>query len=237
MLVAAAVLPHPPMLVPEIAAGAASELDGMRASCRAVLDTVCSEPCDRLVVVASGTTRATYGPGARGSLAGFGVQAESHVPGSEPSGPAVLPVPATIACWLLENHDSLPPVTVEVLPPDLTPEAAAALGGQVAELAPRVAVLAMGDGSAALSVRAPGYLVDGAEQWQEGVTAALGSANHGVLAALSVADATAFVAAGRPAWQVLAGAAASSGRWTGQLAAAEAPYGVAYVAVSWHRAA
>src|SRR3954451_16339990 len=39
-LVAAAVCPHPPLLVPELAGGAASELDDVRARCAAAVDVV-----------------------------------------------------------------------------------------------------------------------------------------------------------------------------------------------------
>src|SRR5215203_5184052 len=38
--VAAAVLPHPPLLVPELAGSAAAELDPLRAACREALATV-----------------------------------------------------------------------------------------------------------------------------------------------------------------------------------------------------
>ncbi|HMC70024.1 MAG TPA: hypothetical protein VKJ07_12785, partial [Mycobacteriales bacterium] len=46
MLVAAAVLPHPPMLVPALASGAARELDELRTRCRAALTTVGSAAPD-----------------------------------------------------------------------------------------------------------------------------------------------------------------------------------------------
>jgi hypothetical protein len=47
VLLAAAVCPHPPLLVPEVAAGAAHELDDLRAACRAA---VASLPGDVVVV-------------------------------------------------------------------------------------------------------------------------------------------------------------------------------------------
>ena len=40
MIAAAAVCPHPPLLVPEVAAGAAHELDDLRTACRAAVDTL-----------------------------------------------------------------------------------------------------------------------------------------------------------------------------------------------------
>ena len=47
MLLAAAICPHPPLLVPEVAAGAAPETDDLRAACRAA---VAALPPDALVV-------------------------------------------------------------------------------------------------------------------------------------------------------------------------------------------
>ncbi|MFD8069425.1 hypothetical protein ACFV3J_25735, partial [Streptomyces parvulus] len=51
MLVAAAVCPCPPLLVPEVAAGAAPELDAARAACADALGVLAAARADRLVVV------------------------------------------------------------------------------------------------------------------------------------------------------------------------------------------
>ena len=50
-LVAAAVCPHPPLIVPRLAAGAAPELDPMRAACAAAVDALRGAGAERLVVV------------------------------------------------------------------------------------------------------------------------------------------------------------------------------------------
>lgn len=51
MLVAAAVCPCPPLLVPAVAAGARSELRGTRAACADALGVLAAARPDRLVVV------------------------------------------------------------------------------------------------------------------------------------------------------------------------------------------
>src|SRR3954452_18756680 len=51
MLVAAAVCPCAPLLVPEVAAGAAPELDAARAACADALGVLAAAHPDRLVVV------------------------------------------------------------------------------------------------------------------------------------------------------------------------------------------
>lgn len=234
MLVAAAVLPHPPLLVPALAAGAASELDGLRATCAKALDAVLASPSAHLAVVAGGNERATFGPGARGSLAGFGVPVETAVPGGVPTGEPVMPLAATIGCWLLSQRSVTCPVSVEVVPERMTPRDAASLGAALAASHDHVALVAMGDGSAALTARAPGYLVPGAAEWQAEVERLVGAADLAGIGELTVEDAERFRAAGRAAWQVLAGAAAG-GSWDGGLLAAEAPYGVGYLVASWER--
>lgn len=236
MLVAAAVLPHPPLLVPAVAAGAAPELDGLRAACRKAVEAVLAPEVDRVVVVGADRTRAMFGPGTRGGLGGFGVPIEVVVPGAAPSGDPVLPLSATIGCWLLADLVVPAPTGVEVVPDDAAPQEAAALGAGLAASADRVALLVMGDGSAAMTTRAPGYVVDGASAWQAEVERMLETADVEGLAALSPTEATRFRAAGRAPWQVLAGAAAD-GRWQSTLLAAEAPYGVGYVVATWLREA
>lgn len=244
MLLAAALLPHPPLLVPKIAAGAADELAGLRAACRKAVDTVLDSDLQRVVVVGGGAVRATFGPGARGSLAGFGVPVEVWVPGATPTGEPVLPLSVSIGCWMLcevrpGGWSSQCPVSVEVVASDTAPLRAAELGAELAASADRVGLLVMGDGSAALSPKAPRYVVEGAIEWQQGVDRALGSADLGAVAALSADDAHRLSVSGRVPWQVLAGGAragdGSDRTWRGTLLAAEAPYGVGYTVATWER--
>ncbi len=248
MLVSAAVLPHPPALVPAVAAGAAHELESVRAACTAALEQVRSAEPDLVVLVGGGSALATFGPGSAGSLAGFGVPVGAALAGAVPEAVATLPLSLTVGAWLLAQRDRWPPVRAEAVPQTVTAGEAMALGRSLAGAAARVAIIAMGDGSAALTVKAPGYLVDGAKLWQKRVTQALVDVDLDVIAAIDADEASAFVVAGRPAWQVLAGAAAAgrwaqappgagqatgSGRWRGDLLADESPYGVAYLVVTW----
>ncbi|AZS84722.1 class III extradiol dioxygenase subunit B-like domain-containing protein [Streptomyces griseoviridis] len=75
MLVAAAVCPCPPLLVPEVAAGAAPELDAARAACADALGVLAAARPDLLVVVgpAGADTRGRHPQGTPGSFRGFGV--------------------------------------------------------------------------------------------------------------------------------------------------------------------
>ena len=81
-----------------------------------------------------------------------------------------------------------------------------ALGRQLAASAPRVALLAVGDGTARRSASAPGYLDERAAPFDEAVARAVREGDLPAIAALDPALAAALLAAGRPAWQTLAGA-------------------------------
>lgn len=247
MLVTAAFLPHPPLLVAEVAAGAASELAGMRDACSVALQRVVDANPDLVIVVGGDAGRSTYGAGARGSFAGFGVAVTAALPGADADGSVAerdgdrgrdrLPLSLTIAAMLMERVGPWPSVRGEGLPTAMTPVDAVALGAEWADSAERVALIAMGDGAATLTVKAPGYLVEGAEQWQKLVTQALAEADVAAIKAITSTDADTFQAAGRVAWQVAAGAADPSGaeRWVGELLADESPYGVAYLVAVWQR--
>jgi hypothetical protein len=83
-LVAAAVCPHPPLIVPEVAAGAAPELDDLRAACDAAVAGLLATRPDRLITVGTGpktlAVNAAYGSfapyGVRTPATGFGAARE-----------------------------------------------------------------------------------------------------------------------------------------------------------------
>ncbi|MEO8106330.1 MAG: class III extradiol dioxygenase subunit B-like domain-containing protein [Actinomycetes bacterium] len=248
MLVAAAFLPHPPVLVPEVAAGAAPELAGVREACALALQRVLAAEPDLVIVVGDDSKRSTYRAGARGSFAGFGVPVATALPGSASDGVGDgaeragtrLPLSLAVGAWLMQRGGPWPTVRGEGVPATMGSSDAASLGKQWAASSERVALIVMGDGAATLTVKAPGYLVEGAEQWQKQVTQALADADLSALRAITPADTSTVGAAGRVAWQVAAGAAdgaAEQGdRWVGELLADDAPYGVAYVVALWQRA-
>lgn len=106
------------------------------------------------------------------------------------------------------------------------------LGAQLAAAAPRVAMLAMGDGSARKAAGVPGAPDPAADLYDAEVAAALAAADPGRLARLDAALDDVLSVAGRAAWQVLAGAAAG-GQLRGTLRCAAAPFGVGYLVASW----
>ncbi|RKN37288.1 hypothetical protein [Streptomyces hoynatensis] len=247
MLVAAAVCPCPPLLVPEVAAGAAHELDAARAACDDALAVLAAARPERLVLVgpAERPGRGPFPAGTPGSLRGFGVdvevtlgaapaQAEKAAPGSGPEEAArELPPSLTVGAWLLERTAwQAAPVEGLGVGEPLDPERCAAAGRELSAGGERLALLVLGDGSACRSAKAPGAFDGRAAAFDEAVARALGAADTAALAALDADLAAELHAAGRSCWQVLAGAAAGSGL-AGRLLYDEAPYGVGYFVAAW----
>ncbi|MBW3361650.1 class III extradiol dioxygenase subunit B-like domain-containing protein [Streptomyces microflavus] len=233
MLVAAAVCPCPPLLVPEVAAGAAPELDTARAACLDAVGVLAASRPDLLVVVGPGTGR-SYPSGGHGSFRGFGVALDVTL--GEP-GPAAqeppLPDSLAVGAWLLDRA-RWAGAPVEGLAVDARHPAdeCARAGEGLAARADRVALLVMGDGSACRTLKAPGYLDERAEAFDALATAALGSADLTALDALDATLAYDLKAAGRAPWQLLSGAARGAGLG-GRLLYEDAPYGVGYTVATW----
>jgi hypothetical protein len=236
MLVAAAVCPCPPLLVPEVAAGAAPELDTARAACTDALGVLAASRPDRLVVVgpADSAGPEVYPQGARGSFRGFGVDLDVYLGADrgDADGTA-LPYGLAVGAWLLGRTDwTGVPVDGIGVGDALSAERCAALGRDLAARAGRTALLVLGDASACRTLKAPGYLDERAAPFDAEVVRALGTADPAALAALDVVLARELKVSGRAPWQVLAGAAAGTDL-TGTLLYEDAPYGVGYVAAAW----
>ncbi|GGZ59848.1 hypothetical protein GCM10010371_19090 [Streptomyces subrutilus] len=234
MLVAAAVCPAPPLLVPEVAAGAAAELDAARTACSDALAVLAASRPDLLVVVgpADDDHRGPYPPGARGSFHGFGVATRVRL-GEGQEGPRLLPPSLSVAAWLL-GRARWGGAPVEGLGVGERTDTARCLetGRETAARDARVALLVMGDGSACRTLKAPGYLDERAEAFDAAAARALGAADTAALTALDAGLAAELQAAGRAPWQVLAGAAEGA-RLDGRLLYEDAPYGVGYFVAAW----
>ncbi|MGW3077025.1 class III extradiol dioxygenase subunit B-like domain-containing protein [Kitasatospora sp. NPDC001132] len=231
MLVAAAVCPCPPLLVPEVAAGAAPELDGLRAACDEALAALVEAAPQLVVVVGTGPAAEVWTEGGAGSFHRYGVPLVAKLPGERVEGPELAPS-LTVGAWLLERAGVSLPTHACAVPADAPADRMLGLGQGLAGLADRVALLVLGDGSACRSVKAPGYLDERAEDFDTALAAALGTADLPALAALDPGLAAELKADGRAPWQVLAGAAEGAGL-TGRLGYQDAPYGVGYFVASW----
>lgn len=224
MLAAIGFCPQPPLLVPEVAAGAAGELAGLRSACAEVVRRLLAAEPDRVVVLGAGPATGRYAPGTAGTLAGFGVSRTVTLPGGPPdaAGEPALPLPLTLGAWLLTGS----PVPCEGW--SVGPDGAGPGPGR----AGRVALLVMGDGSARRSERAPGYVDPRAEPYDAAVAAALATGDAAALRDLDPVLGAELLAAGVPAWRA-AGRVAADLPVTAELLHDAAPYGVGYLAATW----
>lgn len=240
MLIAGAVCPHPPLLIPAaLGAAAADPPAELRkvagAAATAVARIVAARP-DLIAVVGGAPVSREYAADAAGGLHDYGVNVT--VGPGEP----VLPLSLTVGRWLLESGGVLdagggataaaPDVLFQAVSRRATPGDCLKLGRVLADRAHRVAVLAMGDSCARRAREAPGAPDPEAEEYDEGVAEAFAAADARWLARLDPALDEELMVAGRAAWQVLAGAAANR-PFDGHLLCMAAPYEVTYLVAFW----
>ncbi|MFJ4807052.1 class III extradiol dioxygenase subunit B-like domain-containing protein [Streptomyces longwoodensis] len=243
MLVAAAVCPCPPLLVPEVAAGAAPELDGARDACVDALGVLAAARPDLLVVVgpADEPGHALFPEGSPGTFRGFGVDLDVRLGRPDPAGADLpsLPPSLAVAAWLLRRVNwADAPVEALAVGQRLAPERCRGIGRETGTREGRVALLVMGDGSACRTLKAPGYLDERAAPFDAEAARALREADLAALNALDADLAHELMASGRAPWQVLAGAAegahgAGGSGLGGALLYDDAPYGVGYLVAAW----
>ena len=235
MLIAAAVCPHPPLLIPEASGspGAADpELERLRAACRQAVAALLAERPDLIAVVGADPETAgtaEYPPQATGRLHDYGIPFTVGDHG-EPA----LPLSLTIGKWLLEEHPA-PRAVWWGIASDASPAECLQLGEKLAVLAPRVALLAMGDGPARRARAAPHAADPEADRYDDQLASALAAADPAALAALDPREDRPLEIAGRAAWQVLAGAAGQDA-FDADLRYRGAPFEVSYVVATWRRA-
>jgi hypothetical protein len=230
VIVAAAICPCPPLLARELT-GQAEVLPELRAACAAAVASLAAAGPDMIVVVGPDAETASWDPGGRLDTAAY---APPGAPGPRAARAATgLPLSLGIGARLLDEAGYTGPRALHGIAARAAPDDCLRLGQQVARSAPRVALLAMGDGSARRSVSAPGYLDERAAPFDAAVERAVRDADLAALAAIDPALAADLMAVGRPAWQVFAGALGAAGDPSAALRSeilyCDAPFGVAYL--------
>ncbi|MCM0677273.1 class III extradiol dioxygenase subunit B-like domain-containing protein [Micromonospora phytophila] len=237
-LVAAAVCPHPPLLVPEVAGAAAGELDDLRAACDRAVARLLAAGAEQILLIGGGPETVRFGAADYGSLRAFGVDRYVRLWKTNCAGGERLPLSLTVGAWLIGRSGRDVPRFAEAVAVEAAPQECAALGAELARRAEaRTALLVLGDGSACRGEKSPGYDDPRAEAYDAGVARALATTDVDALLGLDPGLSAELKVAGRAPWQVLAGAArAAGGDWRGELTYDAAPYGVAYLVASWERA-
>ncbi|MDR1998683.1 MAG: hypothetical protein LBQ06_01915 [Frankiaceae bacterium] len=238
MIVAAAFCPHPPLLVPMLARGAAGDLAGVRAASIEAIQRAAraSGGSARLLVLGSAPASMIHSPLARGTFAPLGADVEVGLGSPSRGGALELSLSLSVGAWLVGA--ALGPrsgaMGLSVGPGFAASQAAADLPGLLD--AGDWALVVMGDGSARPRGRSPGAPdAPAPAPLDDTVARALSDGDCGALAALDSSAAARLLCAGAPAW-IAAGGLLAGACWEATLGYAGAPYGVAYFVASWRRA-
>ncbi|OLR95202.1 class III extradiol ring-cleavage dioxygenase family protein [Actinokineospora bangkokensis] len=240
MISRVAVVPQPPLLVPELVGGPDEDAERLRAACRDAAAALLASS-DHWVAVGAHTRPAHHPPATTGTFAPYGadvpVSLQRVNPAQDRRPPAAdLPLPVLVAGWLRGQVDAAD-VPVHLVAQDATPADCARDGARLAaELSgpDPVALLVVGDGSHRHGEHAVGRPDERAPAFDDAVARALATADLAALAGLDPAVAADLGAAGRAPWQVLAAALRADGRtWRGTRSTALVPFGVAYHVAVW----
>jgi hypothetical protein len=204
MITAAALCPSPPLLVREVT-GRDPVVPELRQACaEAVRRLVRCEP-DVIAVVGPAPVTGLWPADRRLDLSAFAPRAAPDQLGSAGGHPP-LPLPLGLGARLLDEAGYTGARALEAVGCDEPTAGCVALGEQIAASGGRVGLLIMADGSARRGPRAPGYLDERAAAFDAAVEGAVRDGNLDALLDIDPVLAQELLAAGRPAWQVLAGA-------------------------------
>ena len=210
MILAAAVCPQPPGMVPELGSGVADDLAEVRAASIAAIGGMLGVGVDRVLVVGDGAA-AISDDDAGGTLAGFGVDVRAGGPD------LVLPPALTVGAWLLDQAgwDGRRTYTSGLV--DDTGD---------------IGVLVMADGSSRHRRLAPEWSDVEGRQFDAKVAQALGSGDAEALGSLDLALADEVGASGITGLVSL-GACAKGASVEARLRYEGAPFDVGYWVADW----
>jgi len=241
VLIAAAFVPATPLLVPEVASGAAAELDELRAAALSAVGSVLAAEPTEIVVIGPAPRTGPYPTAATWSFAGFGVPRGGGLAGHGGGTDEVLPAALSVGRWLLARvgEESVPVQAFGITAHD-EPARCRDLGLVLATRSARVGVVVVGDGSACRGPKAPGSFDERADAFDDAWIAALTGIDRDALAQLDASLAADLLVSGRAPWQVAAAMASEvetgdAEGWDAELLHREDPYGVMYAVATWLR--
>ena len=211
-------MPVAPLLVPAVAGGSAGLDDDLRRACLTVAKRLTTAAPAELVVAAPTNPPGAWDESHTWDFAGFGV------PRPGPIDRPRLPWALGLGAWLLDEIGWSGPrryvgVDRTVMADD--------------EPADDVAVLALGDGSARRTEKAPGHFDVRAESFDNEIARLLAAGDAVGLATIDSELSDELMCAGLPVWRWLGGLIGSRRVGLAELMVHAAPYGVGYFVASW----
>jgi len=239
VIVRVAVVPHPPLLVPELVAGDDPDVRRVREAGLAVAAELAAAAHRWVGIGADPGGPAELDEHQAGTFRGFGVDVVARLSDNDAEPDPAMPLPALVAGWLRERAGA-GAVSIHLVAPDLPAEECRTYGERLAHSLAGpdpIGVLVLGDGSHRHGERAVGRPDPRAAVFDDAVHAALAAADPAGLLALDADLAAELGAAGRAPWQVLAGLAAADPRgWKSSDTRLLVPFGVAYHLAVWNPA-
>jgi hypothetical protein len=250
VLVAAAICPSPPLLARELT-GADPVVPELRDACQQAVAAMLSSAPGLVAVVGTAAQAQRWDPHGELDLSAFAPPLRALRHGAvthgrqAPPGPPTAhrspvarrpPVALGLAGRLLDRAGYRGPRVLYSVSEDLTRDDCRGLGGTLAGMNERVALIAMADGSARRSLKAPGYLDERSEPFDAGVEQVIRSGDLDGLLRVDAGLARELMATGRPVWQVLGGAAQGLHAVV-RVHYRDDPFGVFYLAASLNLAA
>jgi hypothetical protein len=227
---AAAICPPAPLLARELT-GIDPVIPELREACAAAVERLVRSGPDVIAVVGTGSRTAVWPPSGRLNRGAFAPALGRPLrPQGERTGPP-LPLSLGLGARLLDEAGYRGARLLRSVDRDEPAEACLRLGAGLSRLGDRVGLLVMADGSACRSLRAPGYLNPAAAGFDAVLERAVRDGDLGPLRTLDLGMARELLVAGRPGWQVLAGAM-PGGDLSTEILYADDPFGVYYL-VGW----
>jgi len=220
VIVAAAIVPHPPLLLPGVTGAPVPEVEELRRTASQAVRWAVERTGSAVIV--GGAERSGTWPDAPPMRSGFLGDSETGTP---------LPLSLSVVRTLLPAgaHTDFRSIAERCAPAE-----AQALGRELAEAPGRTALIVAADGSARRGPKAPGYEDPRALPFDDKVAVALAAADTQGLAELDPVLAAELMASGRAALQVLAAACAGA-TWAPAVDYSGDPFGVSYTVARWSR--
>jgi len=220
VILAAAVVPGPPLLAPALGGGDVTVVELRRACIDALSDALGDGP-ELVAVVGGAASSATWPDDARADLASYGAAMDP------PAHPA--PLSVGMGCLLLDAVGYHGPRLIRTVAVDSTMDECRAVAADVAHAAGRVCLVVVADGTARRTPKAPGHLDERAERYDAAVERAVATGDLAALLDLDPTLAAELLASGWAPLQVLAFALHSPQSTIHYCAA---PFGVGYLAAT-----
>jgi hypothetical protein len=225
VLSAIAIVPSAPVMVPELASGAAGELADLR---EAAFTAAAALPA-RWIAIGVGRADAVVRPPQSGTFAGYGLDVPVALSASAADAPTEMPLCALVAGWLRGQVKADATTEVRIYADDHDVDTALDRGGrlraEIDDAVDPVGVLIVADGANTLTRPAPGGYDPDSVPVQTALDDALAAGDVAALARLPE------TIIGRVAYQVLGGLEPQP-RSAKELYRG-APYGVGYFAGVW----